>query len=222
MIKKGLIYILFLGLILTGCAAHSNLQPVGAKKLEANCSIGGPVVKAFGAHIPIPYATGGVNYGFADNLDFNGSLHLLPLGYGVLGGDFGATWFPLLNDGVIPTVGLQGRLLALASLKSGIGDRFRIYPIFSGAAAWQCGAGYAYTGLDTTIPFSYADFDEDAEKVIFSPFIGYKWKLGDRTWLYTELKWNGANIRTDQLAVEYLPVSRHGALSTLFSIARSF
>ncbi|HPG42087.1 MAG TPA: hypothetical protein PLP19_17620 [bacterium] len=222
MIKKGLITLLLLTPILLECAAHTNLQPVGKNRMTAHGSIGGPIVKAFGTRLPVPYATTGCNYGITDNLDLNGSLHLLPLAYGLFGGEYGATWYPLLNSGLVPTVGIQGRLLTLISLKSGIDDRFRIYPVLTGSAAWQCGAGLAYTGLDTTMPLTRADYDADAEKFIFSPFIGYKWKLGRQTWLYTELKWNGANIQTEQLAVEYLPVSKHGAVTTLFSIERSF
>ncbi|MBN2414014.1 hypothetical protein JXQ31_20230 [candidate division KSB1 bacterium] len=217
-----LILVGFVILALAGCAAHTNLQPVGKNNIDANLSIGGPVIKAFGARIPIPYATGGVNYGIRDNFDLNGNLHLLPAAYKLFGCDFGATWFPVLNNFSKPTIGLQARLLTMASLKADVDSRFRFYPSFSASSAWKMGGGLFYTGADITVPVTSPDYDDDAVSVIFSPFFGYRWNLGSHTRLLTEIKWNGANIQTHQLAVEYLPVANYGAITTLFSIERSF
>ena len=68
-------------MLLIGCAAHTNVQPMGKDNLSANISIGGPIVKAFGTRIPVPYATAGVNYGLNNRFDLNGDLHLLLLPY---------------------------------------------------------------------------------------------------------------------------------------------
>lgn len=209
-------------LIFFGCAAHTNLQPVGKGNSTAHFSVGGPIVKAFGTRIPIPYATVGLDKGLTDNLDVNTNLHLFSLAYQVAGFDAGVTWFPLMNDGLVPTVGLQPRFLAYSSLKPDVDSRFRLYPAFSGSAAWRAGSGLLYAGLDLVAPLSEMDYDEEAKSMILSPFMGYKWKLGNRYFLYTELKWNGANLQSHQLAPDYLPISEHGALSTLFSIERSF
>jgi len=220
--KLKIISILILLTILISCAAHTNLQPVGKNNIDANLSIGGPVIKAFGARIPVPYATAGVNYGIRDNVDLNGNLHLLSAAYKLFGCDLGATWFPVLNDHSIPTIGLQARLLTMASLKSGVDSRFRFYPSVSASSAWKLGGGIIYTGADITVPITSPDYDDDAASVIFSPFFGYRWNLGKNTRLLTEIKWNGANVQTHQLAVEYLPVSNYGAITTLFAIERSF
>lgn len=209
-------------ILLIGCAAHTNVQPMGKDNLSANFSVGGPIVKAFGTRIPVPYATAGVNYGLNNRFDLNGDLHLLSLPYKIFGLDFGPTWFPCLNSGKIPTIGIQPRLLTLISLKSNVDERLKTYPIISNSAAWKINKGIIYVGTDITIPLSSPDYDEDAANAIFSPFLGYRWSIGGHTYLFTEIKWHGANVRTDQLAVEYLPISGHGAISTLFSIQRSF
>ncbi|MDZ7261094.1 MAG: hypothetical protein ONB05_03115 [candidate division KSB1 bacterium] len=215
--------LLFAALFLT-CAAHTNLEPVGRGHVNGNVSIGGPIVAAFGTRIPIPYGTIGINYGLRDRVNLNGNLHLLPLAYSVIGTDLGVTWFPVINKGAVPTLGIQPRLLALASVKKDVAsrDRLRIYPLVSSSAAWPLGKGLMYTGFDLTIPISSPDYDDEASSTILSPFIGYRWHLGRRTRLLTEIKWHGANIRSDQLAVEYLPIAGHGAITTLFSIERSF
>ena len=45
-----ILQIVFLSIYL-GCAAHTNLQPVGKGKLNSNLSFGGPIVEAFGARV---------------------------------------------------------------------------------------------------------------------------------------------------------------------------
>ena len=209
-------------ILLIGCAAHTDLEPVGKGNLSANFSIGGPIVKAFGTRIPIPYATAGVDYGLDDKFDLNGDIHLFSLPYKIFGFDFGSTWFPYLNNGKFPTIGIQPRLLTLISLKSNVDERLKIYPIISSSAAWKIKKGLIYIGTDITIPLSSPDYDDEAVNTVISPFWGYRWSIGKHTFIFTEIKWHGANVRTDQLAVEYLPVKNYGAISTLFSIQRSF
>ena len=209
-------------LLLFQCAAHTNLEPVGKENLAVDISMGGPIVKAFGTRIPVPYFTTGVNYGLKDNLDLTGTLHLLSLPYKIFGMEPGVTWYPIQQKGKIPTIGIQPHALILMSLKSGVDERIKCYPVLSGSAAWHMKKGLIYTGADLTVRLSDLDYNKDESPMIFSPFLGYKWKLGSRTWLCTELKWNGANLQTDQLAVEYLDIGSHGAITTLFSIQRSF
>jgi hypothetical protein len=217
---SGLIKILLLSFI--SCAAHTNLEPVGKKNLSANVSFGGPIVEAFGAKIPVPYTTVGANYGLDNRVDLNGNFHLITLPYKILGFDFGPTWFPIIKNGKVPVIGLQPRLLALLSLKSNVQERFKIYPVLSSSATWPVKGNRFYFGSDLTYIYSSADYDKEASRIIFSPFAGYGWKLGQKNYLYTEVKWHGANIQSNQLAVEYLPIGKNGALSVFFSLQRSF
>ncbi|MFC1608468.1 hypothetical protein ACFL47_10915 [Candidatus Latescibacterota bacterium] len=208
--------------LFAACAAHSNLEPVGKGSFDLSLSVGGPVVSAFGTKVPIPYATAGTNYGLTDRWNINGNFHLLPFAFQVAGIDLGATWFPVLNRGAVPTVGIQPGLLIFSSFKSGVDQRFRAYPMMSGSLAWQVGQGLFYTGFDSVLPLSSPDYDDESPSVIFSPFLGYHWRLGSRTYLLTELKWQAANVENGELAIQYMGIGDRGAVTPLVSIVRNF
>lgn len=209
-------------LAIAGCAATTSIEPVGEGRIRANAGFGGPIVAAFGTHPPIPYLSAGGSYGLDDRLDLDGQLHLLSLAYSIAGLDAGATWYPLLNSGWAPTVGISGRLMMLASLKGGVEDRFRVYPIVGSTAAWRLGSGMLYTGFNMAVPFTSPDYDTASAPVIFSPLVGYRWRLGESTHLFTEIKWHGANVRTDQLAAEYLHPFGNGAIAPFIAITWDF
>jgi len=209
-------------ILLFGCATHTSLEPVGKDNVSANLSIGGPIVKAFGTRIPIPYATVGVDYGLAARFDLKGDLHLFSLPYKIFGFDFGSTWYPCLNKWKLPIIGIQSKLMTLMSLKSNVDERLKIYPIISTSAAWKLSKGLIYLGSDITIPFSSSNYDDEATTTLFSPFFGYRWSIGKHTSLFTEIKWHGANVQSSQLAVDYLSLNNYGAITTLFSIQRNF
>ena len=222
---KILIYLVVMSIILAffiGCAAHSTLEPVGKGRLNANLSVGGPIVAALDTHIPIPYFTTGCDYGISDRTNICGNLHLLPLAYSIAGGDFGAAYFPVMNDGYIPTWGVQARMLFLSSLKSDVPEQFKMYPVISTSAAWKCGKGNIYTGCDLSFRLNSPDYDNEASNYIVSPFAGYRWNITDNYRLLFELKMQGVNLRTDQLAVDYIPIANHGAFTTFFAVERCF
>ncbi|MBN2009608.1 hypothetical protein JW960_09725 [candidate division KSB1 bacterium] len=221
MISKGFIHILWICLFI-GCAAQTNLQPLGRGNLNGHASFGGPIIKVFGTRIPIPYLTTGGTYGLSRHTNITGNIHLFPLAYEIFGMDAGLAWFPVQHNGKIPTIGLQPTALLLASLKSDISDRFRIYPVIVTTAAWPIHTNQLFIGTDTTIPLTELNYDNEAASVILSPFIGYKWQLGEHYSFTTELKLHGANIRSNQLAVTYLRIGGYGAISTLFSLERRF
>ncbi|MEO5928371.1 MAG: hypothetical protein ABIR47_00425 [Candidatus Kapaibacterium sp.] len=208
-----LISALMISCVVAGCAAHTALEPVGKGNLDMNAGLGGPIVAAFGTHIPIPYLTVGANYGVDDRIDISGNLHLLSLAYSLAGVDAGGTWYPVINDGPVPTLALGARLTAFASLKRDIDERFRIVPTLTSTAAWRLGPGLIFTGLDLTIPLTRQTYDTAAVAVILSPAIGYRWNLGARTRLYTELRWQAVNVRSDQLAAEYSHPGGYGAIA---------
>ena len=61
------------GILFVGCAAHTNLTPLGEGRLAPHVGIGGPIVEAFDTHIPVPYLMAGADYGIRDNVNLNGS-----------------------------------------------------------------------------------------------------------------------------------------------------
>ncbi|MDP8208780.1 MAG: hypothetical protein P9L92_19105 [Candidatus Electryonea clarkiae] len=223
---KTRIYILLISIILImlyiGCAAHTNLQPVGKGEWQGNVSYGGPIIKVFGLNMPTPWPVLGSRYGLRDDLDFDANLHILPLPYGITGFDLGSTWYPIIGDGRTPTVGIQPRIMTFMSVKEGVEERFRFVPILTGSAAWQHRKNSVYTGMNLVIPTTRPDYDEDASFYMTSPFAGYRWALGNRFKLYTEIKWQGANIRSDQLAVTYTGIAGYGAIAPLIALEWNF
>ncbi|MBN1783044.1 hypothetical protein JW948_18055 [bacterium] len=209
-------------LLLCSCAAHHSLHPEGKGNWSGNMSVGGPVIEVFGTRIPVPYLTMGATYGWKDRINLTGDLHLFPLAYQIAGLDAGAAWFLCEQDGCKPVLGLQGRIMMLASLKKDVPERVKLFPIFTPTTAWQVKRGMLYTGLDTAIPLSSPDYDKEAPAVLLSPFFGYRWTMKPDLLLYTELKWQCANLPSDKLAVNYLPVAGHGAMSVLVSVERGF
>lgn len=207
---------------LTGCAAHTGIEPLPAGRLAPHVSFGGPIVEAFGSRVPIPYLAAGANYGLGHGLNLGANLHLLPLAYGVAGADAAVAWFPTRHRGWRPTLSLEARFLAFASMRGEAAERFLAYPVFSASAAWGAGAGLLYGGSNLALPLAPQDFDPDATRLIASPFVGYRWSLGERYALLTELKWHGVNVQTDQLAVSYLHPGGRGALTPLFALQRRF
>lgn len=209
-------------LLLAGCSAHTSLEPIGRDNLDINLSIGGPVVKAFNNHIPVPYITGGLKYGLTPDINLCGGFHFTSLPYELLGIELGASYFPAANNGLIPTVGISPGLLTFCSLKSGIESRFRIYPTLTSTASWHINDNLIFTGFDFTLPFTKPDYDNSSPKFIFSPFAGYRFELGKSFRLITEIKWQGANIKSSQVAVEYTRIAKYGAVAILFALERAF
>lgn len=214
--------LILLCLLFIGCAAHTNLEPVGANRVNINSSVGGPIIEIFDTNMPIPYLTTGINYGVSDRVNLDANLHLLPLAYEIFGLDVGTTFFPILNDGLIPTVGIQSRYLILSSFKENVKVRIRAYPVVSGSAAWAAGEGLLYSGMDVTLPQTSLDYYKYGPQLILSPFAGYRWEIGQDFRLFTELKLHAANHLSDLMAVNYTSVGGWGATTVLISLERTF
>ena len=73
--------------LLAGCAAQTNITPIGQGELNGHASFGGPIIEAFGTRIPIPYFTAGATCGLSNQINLGGNLHLLPLAYELFGMD---------------------------------------------------------------------------------------------------------------------------------------
>lgn len=218
--KKLAISAAILLFLIPGCAAHTSIMPLGEGKKEMSASVGGPFIPVTDPSIPAPYLTAGIDYGISNRINADGHLHLTSLFYKVAGLDFGMTYFPLLDNEYIYALGIQPKLLLFSSLKSDVDSRFRIYPVVSVSGTWKLAGGFIYTGSDFTVPFTRPDYDNEAPHIIVSPFAGYRWDLGKSYNLYTEIKVHGINVKSFDSAVDYISISKYGALSFLFSIGK--
>lgn len=213
---------LAIGLAVAGCAAHTSLVPLGRGHINPTVGLGGPIVEAFDTHIAVPYLVAGADYGIADDVNASATVHLMPMVYRVAGVDLGAKWFPVMNDGWQPTLGFGPRVFLFASTRSGVDERFMVFPAASVSAAWKTRPGLIYAGADVAVPLSRSDYDDDASALIVSPFVGHRWTIGRRYALLTELKWHGANVVTDQAVTGYATVSGRGAVTPLIAFQWSY
>lgn len=218
---KNIIVFVFTFLII-GCGAHTNLTPIGEGNIDANISLGGPVITINKIRTPAPYLTIGGKYGLSDVMNVDANLHVTSLFYKVAGLEFGAAWFPLSYKNSFFILALNPRILLLESLKENVGDRLRIYPLLSGSAAWTLGGGLIYVGSDLVFPLTQPDYNKNSPRLIASIFTGYRWQISDTFGFVSELKWLGANIPSNQVAVEYINIAKYGAVSLLFSIEKRF
>ncbi len=203
-------WILMVPAILAACAPHAALRPSGTGEFHPNVAVGGPLVSAFDTYVPIPNASVGGRYGLKGDLDLEGNVYLLPLAYSLVSMDAGLAWFPI--DHQSGTMTIEPRVLLYASFKSGVSDRIRIYPAVSMIYSLPFVGERTYGGLDVLwLPYAY-DYDPDPERMVVSPFVGCRWEVGSGTRLLTELKWLGANVRTDA-TVEYVHPGGRGGIA---------
>ena len=217
---KTALWIVLAGALLA-CAPHTSLKPLGRGSKNLHLGLGGPMIRAAGAQFPVPNAMVGADVGLSENSNLSAHLHLLPAVYQMAVLDFGSAWFPVRGRGRVPTLGLTPALMFLGSLKSRVPSRFRLVPYISVTASWDLGRKTLFCGLDLAHPLASPDYDSEAPRQLYSPFLGCQWPLGKRTRLCTEIKWSAVNVRSDRLAVDYLAPGRHGAAAVLFSLQRS-
>jgi hypothetical protein len=82
------------------CAASHAGRTVGRDVLQAEISLGGPLVTNLGPAIPIPNLPLGLRYGVTDRLDVGGHVNVLPLAMGgFLMLDSSLTWGIVRHEG---------------------------------------------------------------------------------------------------------------------------
>lgn len=213
--------ILSLTILLTGCTAHSFVEPIGKDRKVVRLAVGGPIVAAFDTHVPVPYAVVGMGAGINPRTNLFADVHILPLFYKIAGAEAGFQYFPLLQAGWKPTIGLGGRLMFMDSFRSNVDERFRFWPIFTLTSAWAKNNLRYYIGNDLTLPLSRLKYDNNNPSYILSPFIGSKLKIGKDWTVGLELKWQAANLASNQSAVEYTGFGGKGALATLITFEQA-
>ena len=213
---KKLILLAFLTIFIS-CSSHRSIVPLGKGNSSVSAGIGGPVVKAFDIYTPMPYITGGLSYGLTDNIDISADLHLTSLFYQIGGLDFGCAWYLTEQKNFVPVVSLQPKVNIFASFKSNVDSRFRVLPSLSTNFAWKLKEDYIFTGLELTTPFSSSDYDNNSQKIMLSPYIGYRYAITEKFGIIAELKLTGANIKTNQLTVTYLNLFNFGSFGTFFT-----
>lgn len=142
--------LVLIALLASGCGLTTHVRPIAKGAVEVEGAVGGPLVNA-GVLLPLPLATVGAAWGFADRWDAQAHAHLTPLAVNVVGVDGAATWLALEQRRFVPAVALTGRLylftdLAAALLPYGelavtaswsVGARTLVFASVSGAAVYD-------------------------------------------------------------------------------------
>lgn len=197
---------LFPLLLLIGCGAQMRNMPVGAGRTQASASVGGPLVNAFGAVIPVPYAMAGATYGITDRVEAHADLHVLAAAYKFLGLTPGVTYFPELHlSKWVPSV--TGDVLLFSDFTA-----VRAYPEILATISRPVGTRWVpYAGLHNTFQFSHSPL------YISSICAGTSYRMG-RWKLYGEMQWLALNRSNHFTPVDYHGINEHGALSPQFGV----
>lgn len=190
-----------LAFMLTGCGAHLRTLPTGAGQVQANASIGGPLVDAFGTTIPVPYLMTGATYGLTNRISVHGDLHVTSAAYKFFGFTPGITVFPGVEFwSWTPSFGAD--VLVFSDLRD-----CRLYPEFTLAAARRSAGRWThYGGLHNTLQTA------DSPRYLVSVFAGTSCRVG-RLRSYIELQWLAANQDNRWTPVGYHGLARRGALA---------
>jgi len=125
-----------------GCSVTHQVRPVGAGKLAAEASLGGPFADYFGGYKPLPISTLGLSYGLDDRTDLHAALHpSTTILFGLVGLDLGAGRLLWDQSGARPAL-MADLTLDLFYGNLGGGDPkggFRALPELSAMGSWAWG-----------------------------------------------------------------------------------
>jgi hypothetical protein len=203
-----------------GCTTHTGVFPL-KQESTYQLSIGGPIVEVFDVDIPLPYLTAGIQKGINDKTNVFANYHLLAQLYRITGMDMGVSWFPLEGQGWRPTMGVSLSGFMFFSTRPDVDERFFGYPVVSSSFSWELDQAVIAVGSDSALLLENQDFDPQAKQQVHSLFANITVPVGGYR-LTSEIKWQGLNVRSDQLAVSYVPVGHQGALGVNFALSKAF
>jgi len=183
--------------------------------------VGGPIVEVFDVDIPLPYLTAGLQKGLNDQTNVFANYHVLAQLYRITGMDMGVSWFPLAGQGLRPTVGVSFSAFLFFSTRLGVDERFFGYPVVSSSFSWVLDQSVIAVGSDSALLLEQQDFDPAAKQQVHALFANISVPVGGYR-LTSEVKWQGINVRSDQLAVSYVPLGNKGALGLSFALSKAF
>lgn len=197
------------GLLAVGCGHVAVVEPAPLGRVQIEGALGGPMVNVGGRAIPVPLATAGARYGFAERLDVAAHAHLTSLAFGVGGLDVGGAYQLLLQEGAIPALTLSSRLYGFAALRGGA----------LGLIDATATASYATGGKGITVylaPTVLQPFA--AAPVTFSVGAGVSGRLGD-TRLQLEARWYQPHVNSSYSAADWVGLGDQGAFGLVLGIS---
>ncbi len=201
---------LVIGMLIAACAPSHAGRTVGRGVLQAEGSLGGPMVTNLGGAIPVPNIPVGARYGLTDRLDVAGHVNLLPI---IMGGFL--VLDASLTFGILKQEGKRGVNLATSSGVAFLSDfqtGARVSPVVDMAVSYT---------VSRFTPFVGCEFIADMwqSRAITDPFVGLevdvgRWSVSAAVvWFHPAHDWYASSIR-------YFPETHQGALGFLVGLKR--
>jgi hypothetical protein len=200
-----------LGVLLVGCGHATSVRPTPKDVIQAEASVGGPLVRLSGLTVPVPLSTAGVRYGLGDSYDVAAHLHLTSLSFGVAGLDIGSTWMPVPQNGALPALSLSSRLYGFSNVRNGP----RAYLELTGSASYLAGEHFL-TYLSATGLVQFA-----GGSPLLSVSAGEELRFG-RFGAQLELRWYEPNIATGYQVVDWVSLGGQGGLGVVLGFNYRF
>jgi len=191
-----------------GCAPSHAGRTVGEGVLQAEGSLGGPLVTNLGTAFPVPNIPMGARYGLTDRIDVASHVNLLPL---IMGGFL--AWDASLTWGVVRHDGPEGWNLATGTglvLFTDFQDGARVSPLIDLAGGYTFEWFTPFAGLEMAIDLWGGD-------TVIDPYLGFEIDIGDLVlsfaaiWFHAGYDWYASPVR-------YVSGDTNGALGFLLGL----
>lgn len=198
-------------IIASGCGTSQPIRPVEKGTTDLIVSFGGPIIPLDGLAIPVPYLNAGAVYGVRENLSVFGNVHLTAALFKDVGIDGGVVTSLREEEGMMPSVTVNGRLYFFWDIVRG--NSKRLFPLVTVTGHYQTGEHSCfYFGADNLFQLHQFEY-------FFSPLIGYQFPLTSAVNAQGEVKWLAANKDTRHGIFEgATSVSGKGGVGFFFGI----
>lgn len=202
---------LWCSIVLAACGVTHPVRVLDEGVRVAAVSLGGPLIQAGSAAVPVPYLNAGYAYGMTDQWTAEANLHVTSLLFNDLGVDAGAATRLVRGRGSVPEVTLKLQAML-----------FKTFTASSHAvvlAHANLNASYligqrtlAYAGMEQT-------WQPSPSSYYFTPLLGVQLPLSSVMDLQIETKWMAMNQFTGHGIFEgFGSVNEHGSIGLFFGV----
>lgn len=217
-----LVGLLFLAMLLAGCASLNGARPLEPGKHEVGTSIGGAMVYFAGAPIPIPNVIvegrSGVAKPVNRPLDLNYGINLTSMAFGILQVHLGTSWLLVHQNGGIPALSMTNRIWFATNIL-GAG-----YKAEGGVGAWgnhQLEFSLSWKIRQQLLYFSLAQYtDFTNPSLTLTPALGAQFDPGKEGGFrfHVEVRWFGLTQKQAAYPFTFFP-NALGSLGVSFGFS---
>ncbi len=192
-------------LVALGCAQSRPVRPLGVGEGLVGVSVGGPMLRLFGAAFPTPILEASGAYGLRERLAVAGNVDLTAALYGTLHVEPGVVWHPVVREaGLWPSLAVAGSVHVLTDFEA-----LRVAPQAAGLLVWPLGRVHAvYAGAEAAV------VSGAPTRVVAGPLAGAELRSG-RMGFGLELAWLAPQYDVEPVAPSWLSPGHHGFLSVV-------